>query len=333
MISSPYLHPYEFDLYTINNAVVDSGRHVVISGESPYSDKEICNRLQSLSISKYNKAIESSIYQTDVEILKADDVLYVPTYWNFYHCIIDGLPRAYAAFGDRKLDLVLSDYIKAYNKVYEAVIPWLPCNSLATYPIHLNKRIDYSTNSRLIANKMSFLSTTASSKEPMDISHINKRIALAFWHRFADDHWPKKAPTKKLFIRRTINNPKNNTRCRNQDEVFDYLSKYHGFESWDPTNHTFVETAMTFSEASFIVGVHGAALSSIAFCQHGTKVIELISMGGKSTAFFGPLAKPGGFKYAQLIGYLPGKSKKRPKDFDDEFNINISELASLVGSF
>ena len=79
--------------------------------------------------------------------------------------------------------------------------------------------------------------------------------------------------------------------------------------------------------------MHGAALSSIAFCQHGTKVIELISMGGKSTAFFGPLAKPGGFKYAQLVGYLPGKSKKRPKDFDDEFNINISELASLVGSF
>jgi hypothetical protein len=59
----------------------------------------------------------------------------------------------------------------------------------------------------------------------------------------------------------------------NEYELIPILKKYN-FEIFDPADH--VNAPSFFSEASMVVGAHGAALANLAFCQPGTKVLELM---------------------------------------------------------
>ena len=331
MVTSPYFEPYNFKLITLKNAYLDSGRHVVLSSSSKFDKYDMACRIQSLSLGKYEKAFECSESHKRLITKSVGDVLYVPTYQNFYHNMIDGVPRAFAATVNRKMDVVMSDsHIKTFNNMYDVLVNWLPCNSLTTYPISASIIMCYGTESRLKADKLSFLSTSEKSSK-MDVRHVNKRIALAFWRKFAEDHWPTVKPHRRLFIRRTVNNPSLSNRCLNQNEIFNFLSKEYGFEEWDPSNHPFIKTAKVFSEASFVIGVHGAGMASIAFCQPETRILELVSMGGKSQIFFGSLAQPGRFKFSQLSGHLPGRESELIKgEFEQKFLIDIKKLGKSV---
>ena len=59
----------------------------------------------------------------------------------------------------------------------------------------------------------------------------------------------------------------------NESAMYSILKKYN-FEIYNPVDHN--RTYMDFAEATIIVGAHGSNLSDLAFCQPGTKVLELI---------------------------------------------------------
>ena len=76
-------------------------------------------------------------------------------------------------------------------------------------------------------------------------------------------------PIRRLYVSRTgfTRNP------INESTMHSILKKYD-FEIYNPVDHD--RTYMDFAEATIIVGVHGANLSDLTFCQPGTKVLELI---------------------------------------------------------
>lgn len=74
----------------------------------------------------------------------------------------------------------------------------------------------------------------------------------------------------------------------------------HGFEIYNPQNHTESESHRDFSEATTIVGANGSALAKLAFCQPGTKVLELIPTDHVYPYFY-TLSNAAGLDYSCFV--------------------------------
>lgn len=74
-------------------------------------------------------------------------------------------------------------------------------------------------------------------------------------------------------------------RVLNSVEV-DELMKKHGFVKITMSGKQVSEQAQIFSSAKYICGVHGAALANVVFCQKGAKLLEIFMEGWFTKAFF-----------------------------------------------
>lgn len=81
----------------------------------------------------------------------------------------------------------------------------------------------------------------------------------------------------------------------NENELISSLEPY-GFKSYILERMTFDEQLSLFSDASIVVGPHGAGLSNILFCKPGTIIVELYS--NYYNAVFYTLAQSLNLKYS-----------------------------------
>ena len=117
---------------------------------------------------------------------------------------------------------------------------------------------------------------------------------------------PVHANNKKIFLTRS----KERLRfIENTDEVEAIVKKF-GFAIIDTDNLSMKEQITLFSAAEFLVGIHGAGLTNMAFCRGGCRVLELFPPpdSGYLPYHYIMLAKMSGFYYRALIGE-PGKTR------------------------
>lgn len=135
---------------------------------------------------------------------------------------------------------------------------------------------------------------------------------------------PPPHPTLRLFLDRSgyDRNPVN------ADRVKAILSRYN-FEFFNPAAHP--ASYKVFSEASIVVGATGSALAGLAFCQPGTKVLELICTDMPWTRYH-DLSEAAGLDY----GYLVCKSKQIGKTITTfhvshlDYYVNEDELEQAL---
>lgn len=82
---------------------------------------------------------------------------------------------------------------------------------------------------------------------------------------------PKSTAKKRLYISRK---DANSRKLVNEDAVIALLTQY-GFESVQLSQFAFEEKIALFKNAECVIGLSGAGLSNIMFCNRGTKFIEL----------------------------------------------------------
>jgi capsular polysaccharide biosynthesis protein len=63
-------------------------------------------------------------------------------------------------------------------------------------------------------------------------------------------------------------------KVRREDEILALLAEFE-FESFDAGKVSLREQAETFACAEMVVGIHGGALTNLAFCTSGTRVVEI----------------------------------------------------------
>ncbi|MFT4681845.1 MAG: capsular polysaccharide biosynthesis protein [Granulosicoccus sp.] len=104
---------------------------------------------------------------------------------------------------------------------------------------------------------------------PYEANHWRRSRALFI----KDEHQPK--PEKRLFINRS-----GRRQIINMNEVRPILEKWN-IEVIDPGEHSISEQAALFNSAAIIVGIHGAGLTNLLFCDHNTtKVLEICASDG-----------------------------------------------------
>lgn len=327
---SQLLGPYQFELFSLKEVHMDSSRNVVFSSKPEIDTRILADRIQSLTQSKYERTINDAKVIDNLLTVRMDKGHYVPSYPAFYHIMIDGLPRAFPTFKN-KLDLIISEHnFNLFKGLREAVEPWLPHNSISTYAGNpeaikaANGTALYGSRNRLEANELSFFSVKHSLNYNAKV--INKRIACAFWQKFAADHWIDVKPKRRLFVARMSQYYKS-MRCGNQIELEQMLRKKHGFELYETDKHSFMENAKAFREAEFIIGVHGAALSHICFCHPGIKFIQLASKDVYNV-FFDVLAETLNFKYRNLYGF--DANNQISKTYNEVFRVPPHHMEKAI---
>jgi capsular polysaccharide biosynthesis protein len=102
----------------------------------------------------------------------------------------------------------------------------------------------------------------------------------------------------------------------------------YGFEIYDPTEH--IESHRDFAEAAIVVGGSGSGLTGLAFCQPGTKVLELIPTDHVYPYYY-TLCDAAGLEYGCLVCqsvHERGQDPWGPSSYN--FNVNENEFESAL---
>lgn len=130
---------------------------------------------------------------------------------------------------------------------------------------------------------------------------------------------------RKLYISRS---KETHRKLINEREVEDFLEK-EGFETIFPQQYTVKEQARLFSSAEFVVAPHGAGLSNLLFCGHGTKVLELFPPGYINVCYWA-LCNQVSLEYYYAVGRNHDNKDVR-SDKNNDFYVDIADLKKGLG--
>jgi O-antigen/teichoic acid export membrane protein/capsular polysaccharide biosynthesis protein len=119
------------------------------------------------------------------------------------------------------------------------------------------------------------------------------------------------APYRRLYITRGSGTRK----LTNESALVAHLNEA-GFEIYDPSRH--LDPWLDFSQATAVIGPHGAGLTDLAFCLPGTAVLELLP-SDHVYPYYCSLAQAAGLRYGYLIGQSERQRSKRafgPSPYD-----------------
>jgi capsular polysaccharide biosynthesis protein len=111
-----------------------------------------------------------------------------------------------------------------------------------------------------------------------------------------------RAPDRRLYITRGSGVRK----LKNESVLVAHLNEF-GFEIYDPSKH--LDPWLDFSQATAVIGPHGAGLTDLVFCPAGAAVLELLP-SDHVHPYYCSLSQAAGLRY----GYMMGQSERqRPK--------------------
>lgn len=123
---------------------------------------------------------------------------------------------------------------------------------------------------------------------------------------------------KKSKRRKLINEP-----------AINLLLKRHNFEIIYPEDHSWPEQIQIFSEASHMIGIHGAALTNMMFMKTGTSILEIRAGNDKTNNCFFSLANALEVKYY----YFLASTHQTYDDRLGDFVIDIDSFAKTLQDF
>ena len=116
------------------------------------------------------------------------------------------------------------------------------------------------------------------------------------------------------------------------DEIEQCLRE-RGFENFEPGDWTVKKQAQAFFGADWVVAVHGAALTNLAFCRPGTRVIELFSSEYVNPCYRDLCAAAGLLHYAVLSPKLEtGETPAELHDASKEIKIEVTDLEKVLNT-
>jgi hypothetical protein len=101
-----------------------------------------------------------------------------------------------------------------------------------------------------------------------------------------------------------------------------------GFEPFEPAGQT--DLHLKLADVSHVVGVHGAALANLVFCQPGTRVLELVP-SDTPWPFYYSLCSSGRMPYGVIIGKsLRERKRKIEVPTNSAFTVPMAEFRAAL---
>jgi len=116
----------------------------------------------------------------------------------------------------------------------------------------------------------------------------------------------------------------------NEEEIFNFLAKF-GFENVKLETMSVTEQASCLASAEIVVAPHGAGLTNLAFCNPGTKVIEIFSPSYLPSCYW-ILSNACGLDHYYLIGNLLANPDNRLPIHQD-IHLDLALLEKLIQTY
>jgi len=125
---------------------------------------------------------------------------------------------------------------------------------------------------------------------------------------------------KKIFISRS-NASRNLT---NEDEIFNYLERYHNFKKINLELLKFEDQVSIFNNAKIIIAPYGAGLANITFCKKGTKIITIFSSSLVRNEYY-VIADALNLQYYYIVG-------SSSNYFKGDYSLSLDKLKRLLNT-
>lgn len=230
---------------------------------------------------------------------------------NYYHWLFDYLPRIYLfQLSGFSFDHYITPKLtKSFQ--YE---------TLSLLGIPMDKIIQIDKNPfHLKAEKLVVASI------PHNLGSAPKWTVDFIRNRFLNQSKKKDQEYERIYVSRE---DARRRKVINEDEIMSVLSK-KGFKKVTLGSLSVQEQVNIFSSANFIISAHGAQLTNLAFCEPGTKVIELYTA---TTDCFWKMSSYLGLDFYYLK--CPEKNPDTPnnKKILENITIDVKELVNLLTS-
>lgn len=202
---------------------------------------------------------------------------------NYYHFLMDALPRIGILQESMPGTIPDSFFVNATTRYQRELLTMLRLDAvrLVTPGKHLAFRAD-----RLLVPSLPNNHTIAP-RFTTDWLRANIR--------------PREVTGRPTHLFVTRGQRRNTRRLVNEAEIIQRLEPL-GFVTIDPGALSVREQVDHFAAAEVVVGVHGAALTNLVFCQPGVRVLELFAPGYLNPGYWSILDNIAETKYRYLIG-------------------------------
>jgi capsular polysaccharide biosynthesis protein len=130
-------------------------------------------------------------------------------------------------------------------------------------------------------------------------------------------------PDAKIFVGRHVRQ-----RPLLNQEAAEAVMRARGFAVVDTAEMTLTEQIALFKGASTVVGPLGAALTNIAFCPRGSRIVALTSQSFPDT-FFWFLSQHRGHDYREIRGLDASGKPEEVGLWNEGFSVSDADLAFL----
>lgn len=229
-------------------------------------------------------------------------LLSMPWHHNFYHWMIEILPRlCLYSLDDKTAELPLIIPSSAPNFVKES----LDLVGLSDKAFLLNDGV-YTFQNLYLLTRLS----PPSFPSPIAINWLNEKLSQSLGHHEVERK-------RLIYVSRSDAKYRYVT---NEAEVEDYLSQF-GFETIVMSRYSLQEKIKIFQEAHIVIGSSGAGFIGTAFMNPGTVFIEFFPEKHFADCFY-HIASARQLKYGFLIGQRDGLG----------FSVDINQLSQIVSN-
>ena len=312
------------NIFSIENPIININSSAIVKNGKIYYERINTNeRFNEGNIKYHNKTYAVADIFFD-EIIEEGFFLGGNGCWNWYHYIIEILPKVLLIENINCRTLLFSDDISKYPTMKEALLNLITENK---YNIKfLNKNQNFKVRKLFFINEIN----------KIEFNKINPNINNANTAYFREKYLyilreklllnyikEENNLNKKIFLWR-----ENTHRiAQNQNEVLVYLEK-NGFEKIDSSTLTLEQQIKIFNSAEIIIGTTGAAWSNLIFCKQNTKAIIFSPIFFNSFNAFSNLAQI--FNIDLTYSYYSGNKLDHS---ESNFRINLEDIKSILKSY
>ncbi|QYY36946.1 glycosyltransferase family 61 protein [Ruficoccus sp. ZRK36] len=234
---------------------------------------------------------------------------------NYYHWFFDSFPHFYLLRKNGYCSAKYRYYMMPLRRPYEV-------ESLRRLGIQPSQILEMPSNPFVKADELTV------TQHPRRGRYFFKTWAMDFMKElFLPDRCPSKRVEGKPLVYITRNDGSVRT-IQNENALLPRLKEW-GFVTLSMSGMSLDEQAWLFNHAQVILAPHGAALASLAYCEPGTRVIELFA-DSYLKPYYAEIALRRELKYRfMLCPHCP--DSKNPRQ-GDSMVVDLDELEALVRS-